>query len=201
MRVSIPRGAVADRAESAECITQLLVQWQGGRPEALEELMDRVYPELERIASAHFRRERSSHTLEPSALVHEAYLRLLGQTRTEWQNRAHFFALASTLMRRILVDHARARGRAKRKGLHVTLHEDDAVAPGLDVGVLALDDALEKLHAEGYELEGRVIQLRFFAGLTIEETAQVVNLSPRSVKRAWTFARSWLFRELRRSSA
>lgn len=178
-------------------VTLILKDWSKGDPAAIEALMPLVYGELRRMARRVMRSESAGHTLQPTALVHEAYLRLVDQTRVNWQNRAHFFAVAAQVIRRILVDHARARRRLKRGGgvLKITLSEtisrDDAA--GLDLA--ALDSALIRLAALD-ERQGRIIELRFFGGLSVEETAEVLGISPATVKRDWTSARAWLFREL-----
>jgi len=181
-------------------LTQLLVRWSEGDAAALEQLLPVVYQELRRIASRQLRRERAEHTLVPTALVHEVYLRLVDQQRVTWQNRAHFFGLTAQLMRRILVDHARARHTEKRGDAapHVSLDlvAEKAHKPARPEDVLAVDIALERLATIDPE-QARIVELRFFAGLTVEETAHVVNRSPRTIKREWRLARAWLFRELR----
>jgi len=183
-------------------VTQLLVSWSHGDQAALEQLMPIVYGELRRQASAYLRHERSNHTLQSTALVHEAFMRLVGQHGVEWRNRAHFFAIAAQMMRRILVDYARAQGREKRGSGAVKLELDAALAEGLDSGldvdILALNGALDELSRLDSR-QGRVVELRFFAGLSIEETAEVMNLSPASIKREWNTARAWLFREMTRT--
>ena len=181
-------------------LTQLLVRWSEGDAAALEQLLPAVYQELRRIASRQLRRERAEHTLVPTALVHEVYLRLVDQQRVTWQNRAHFFGLTAQLMRRILVDHARARHTEKRGDAapHVSLDlvAEKAHEPARLEDVLAVGIALERLATIDPE-QARIVELRFFAGLTVEETAHVVNRSPRTIKREWRLARAWLFRELR----
>ena len=171
--------------------------WGEGDRKALDRLVPLVYSELKRRAGAQLARERGSHTLQPTALVHEAFLRLVDQRSAQWQNRAQFFGVAAQLMRRILVDHARARAAAKRGGDAVRISFDDAgeaaVSPETDV--LLLNQALERLAA----LDGRqarVVELRYFAGLTVEEVAAVLGVSQITVKRDWTMARAWLYREL-----
>ena len=192
------------RASSAD-VTRLLVRWSEGDAEALERLLPLVYGELRRIASNQLRRERSDHTLAPTALVHELYLRLIDQNRISWQNRAHFFGLAAQLMRRILVDHARAQHAQKRGGLitRISLEEilqGDREPPGEQAGaaedVLAVDDALGRLAAIDPD-QARIVELRFFGGLNIDETATVLKRSPRTIKREWRLARAWLYRALR----
>ena len=154
---------------------------------------------LRRLARSHLRRERADHTLQPTALVNEAYLRLVDQTRVEWQSRAHFFGIASHMMRRILVDHARAHKAARRGGGVRNITLDDEAVPGgsRDVDLIDLDDALETL-AKLDPPAMRVIELRYFGGLTIEETAEVIGVSASTVKREWSATRAWLFRELSR---
>lgn len=174
-------------------VTQLLIRWSNGHGEALTELTPLVYHELRRLANHHLRRERPDHTLQPTALVHEAYLRLIDQTTVRWQNRAHFFGIAANLMRQILVNHALSRKAAKRGGTAVKLTLDEAVAvakqPSVDL--VALDDALGQLAVLDAQ-QGRIVELRFFGGLTIEETAEVLRISPTTVKREWTMAKAWL---------
>jgi RNA polymerase sigma-70 factor (ECF subfamily) len=180
-------------------ITDLLAAWSGGDRAALDRLLPLVYAELRRVAARRLARERAGHTLVPTALVHEAYLRLVEQHSAQWQGRAHFFGVAAELMRRILVDHARARAAAKR-GAGQTLVSLDAAreprGPGApDVDVLALNAALDRL-AELDPRQARIVELRYFGGLSVDETALILDLSPATVKRAWTMARAWLFREL-----
>jgi RNA polymerase sigma factor (TIGR02999 family) len=192
-------------ASSSPDITRLLVQWSGGDAKALEQLVPLVYGELKRIASNQLRRERPEHTLEPTALVHELYLRLIDQRGATWENRLHFFSLAAQLMRRILVDHARARNADKRGGSVTRISIDEALdgawptPEGEDpaaADVLAVDQALERLTRLDPD-QGRIVELRFFAGLSVDETAHVLKRSPRTVKREWRLARAWLYRELR----
>ena len=182
-----------------EAVTRLLVEWQNGNQQALDRLVPLVYRELRAIASRYLARESAGHTLQSTALVHEAYLRLVDQRSARWQNRSQFFGIAAQMMRRILVDHARHRHRAKRGGGAVTLSLDDAMAqasPEANLDLLALDDALKALAA--IDPRGaRIVELRFFGGLTIEETAEVLALSSGTVKREWNTARAWLYRELR----
>lgn len=185
-------------------VTQLLAKWSGGDQAALDELLPLVYGELRRLASAYLRRERSNHTLQSTALVHEAFMRLVNQQDVQWRNRAHFFAIAAQMIRRILVDYARSQHAEKRGSGAVKLALDEAMAvpqaSGTDVDLLGLNDALNRL-AELDERQGRIVELRFFAGLSIEETAEVMNLSPASIKREWQTARAWLFREMTRTPA
>ncbi len=178
-------------------VTALLAAWRDGDREALEQLMPIVYGELRRLAERHLRRERKGHTLAPTALVHEAYLRLVGQRRARFQNRAHFYAVAAQMMRRILVDYARSRGYQKRGGgaSHLPLEEAWTVAPSRSFEIVALDEALEAL-AELDPRRGRVVELRVFGGLSIEETAEVLEVSPGTVMRDWTLAKAWLRRRL-----
>jgi RNA polymerase sigma factor (TIGR02999 family) len=178
-------------------VTQLLLAWRGGDPSAGEQLLPAIYDELRRQAGRAMRREASMHTLQATALVHEAYLRLIDQSRVRWQNRAHFFGVAAQVMRRILVDHARGRDAAKRGGgaQRLTLNDADAVAGESDVDVLDLHEALERLAALD-PLQARLVELRYFSGLNIEETAEALDISPATVKREWAVARAWLRREL-----
>jgi RNA polymerase sigma factor (TIGR02999 family) len=182
---------------SAPDVTTLLVKWRNGDRQALDELTPLVYDELRRLAARWLRRERPGHTLEGTALVHEAYLRLVHQRETEWQNRSHFFAIAAQLIRRILVDHARTRDRVKRGGGAFKLSLDEAlgVSEARDLELVALDDALGALSKIDPQ-QGRIVELRFFAGLSIEETAEALGISPATVKRDWVVAKAWLFREL-----
>ncbi len=182
-------------------VTNLLLKWGEGDREALDALAPLVYDELRRLAGRYLRRERLDHTLQSTALVHEAYMKLIDQRNVRWHNRAQFFGLAAELIRRILVDHARARHAAKRGGsaYKLTLDEAlDASAPR-DFDIMRLDDALQGL-AKIDPQQSRIVELRFFAGLTIEETAEVVGISPATVKRDWLVAKAWLRRELERAS-
>ena len=183
-------------------VTELLNAYRAGESGALEQLLSVVYSELRRQAAGHLRRERPNHTLQPTALVHEAYLKLVGQHDVVWQNRAHFFAIASQIMRRILVDHARAHAREKRGGGQQTLVVDEtlAVAATRDLDLVALDDALTDL-AQLDERQCRVVEMRFFGGLEVEEVAEALGVSPTTVKRDWSIARAWLRRELGRGEA
>jgi RNA polymerase sigma factor (TIGR02999 family) len=182
-------------------ITQLLEQWGGGDPQALEKLTPLVYAELHRLASRYLRRERPDHTLQSTALVNEAYLKLAGQHSVRWQNRAHFFGIAAQLIRRILVDYARTRMADKRGSNAPKLSLDDVLesTPARDLDLVALDDALDDL-AKIDARQSRVVELRFFAGLSVEETAEVMQMSPATVKREWTAAKAWLFRQIRRQA-
>ena len=178
-------------------LTGLLVAWSNGEEPAGGLLIEGVYTELRRLARGRLRRERPGHSLSPTALVHEAYLKLIDQRRVRWQNRAHFFAIAAQHMRRILVEHARARGAAKRgRGAGAfTLSDCDVRVDAPDVDVLALNDALEKL-ARIDPRQSQLVELRFFGGLTVDEAAAVLGVAPITVKRDWTLARTWLYREL-----
>ncbi len=186
-------------APTQDEVTRLLVRAGAGDPAAAGDLLPLVYEELRRLADAYMRQERRDHTLQPTALVHEAYMRLVDQTRVRWQDRTHFFAVAATCMRRILVNHARDRGRLKRGGASKPqrialqdLADTDVVG---DVEMLALDDALARLETLD-ERKVRVVELRFFAGLTVEQAAELLEVSPVTIKRDWEFARAWLLREL-----
>ena len=178
-------------------VTGLLVAWSNGDAEADGRLIDAVYAELRLMARGYLRRERPDHSMAPTALVHEAYLRLVDQRSVQWHNRAHFFAIAAHVMRRLLVDHARAHGATKRGAGHRVplLDFDVAVAPE-DLDVIALDAALVRLAAIDRR-QSRLVELRFFGGLTGNEIAAVLGVAPITVKRDWALARAWLFRELR----
>jgi RNA polymerase sigma factor (TIGR02999 family) len=178
-------------------VTQLLVRWREGDQRAFDALMSLVYDDLRRLASHHMRGERPRHTLQTSALVNEAYLRLAGHEQIQWQDRAHFFAVAAQAMRRVLVDHARRRGNRKRGGdAHkVELDEALVVSDERAAEVVALDDALARL-AEVAPRKSQLVELRFFGGLSIEETAEVLGVSPGTVMRDWTFAKAWLRKEI-----
>ena len=178
-------------------VTRLLAQWREGHQEALDALLPLVYEELRRIADRSLRRERGSHTLQPTALVHEAFLRLVDQREVRWQNRAHFFAIASQVIRRILVDYARRRSAAKRgAGIEtVALKHEVAASPTQSVDTLALDEALTRL-AQRDEQQARIVEMRFFGGLTNDEIGEVLGVSSRTVMRDWNMARAWLYDEL-----
>lgn len=178
-------------------VTQLLQEVGAGRRDAMDRLVPVVYGELRNIAQGHLRREQKGHTLSPTALVHEAYLKLIEIDQVAWQDRAHFFAVAARQMRRILIDHARNRGRAKRGGDAVKVPLAEAAdMPALDTeGLLMLDDALSRLEALN-ERQCRVVECRCFVGLSVVETAEALGTSPTTVKRDWAFARAWLNREL-----
>jgi len=195
-------GQEALQQDSSHPVTELLVRWREGDRQALDALMPLVYTELRRLAHYYLQRERSDHTLQSTALVHEAYMRLAGQNPPQWQNRAHFFGIAAHVMRQILVEYARAHGAAKRGGASVcklTLDEALEVQQKIDVDVIALDGALDRLSQMDPQ-QARIVELRFFAGLTIEDTSEVMGVSPATVKRDWTSARAWLHREIARSS-
>jgi RNA polymerase sigma factor (TIGR02999 family) len=183
-------------------VTGLLIEWRNGNQEALNRLMPLVYSELHALAARQLRRERTEHTLQSTALVHEAYLRLIDQRRVEWQHRDHFFAVASQMIRRILVNYARSRTAAKRGGAQTTLVLDEALASAgtREVDLEALDEALERLTQLDAQ-QGRIVELRFFGGLSIEATADFLAISPATVKRHWSVAKAWLFRELSRGYA
>ena len=178
-------------------VTQLLLAWGAGDQAALDALLPLVYDELKRQAARALRNETPGHTLEATALVHEVYLRLVDQERAQWQNRAQFFGMASQLIRRILIDHARARQASKRGGgaVRITLADADVPAAESNVDMLDLNEALERLAALDPE-QARLVELRYFGGLSIEETAVVLEVSPATVKREWAVARAWLRREL-----
>jgi RNA polymerase sigma factor (TIGR02999 family) len=187
---------------SARDVTGLLEAWGQGQLAARDELLLVVYEELRRRAAARLRRERPEHTLQPSALVHEAYLRLVGQRHTDWQNRAHFFAVASEMMRRILVDHARRRKMSKRSGGWGRVTLDDAVGQSAppEVDVLDLNTALDELAALDSR-KSQVADLRFFGGLSLDETAETLGISHATVEREWQAGRAWLYRRLNHSTA
>ncbi|MEP7380822.1 MAG: sigma-70 family RNA polymerase sigma factor [Gemmatimonadota bacterium] len=183
-------------AETTHDVTRLLVDLQRGADGAADELVPLVYGELHKLAVHYMRAERDDHTLQPTALVHEAYMRLVDQRNASWQNRSHFFGIAAQAMRRILVDHARRKRAGKREGGdRVTLDESVAEAPQRSVDLIALDDALNKLAALDPR-QARVVELRFFGGLDIDQTAESLGISPATVKRDWTFARAFLQREM-----
>jgi RNA polymerase sigma factor (TIGR02999 family) len=182
-------------------VTRMLIDWSNGDRGALEKLMPVVYAELRRQAARYLRRERTGQTLQATSLSHEAYLRLIDQRNVRWQNRAHFFAVAARLMRRVLVDHARCRHRVKRGGGMTVLPLEEALAVAAEkstVDLLALDEALQKLEViDGRQ--ARIVELRFFSGLSIDEAAGVLGVSPATVKNDWNVARAWLRREIGRA--
>ncbi len=186
------------RADSTE-INLLLDQYRDGQPEGFEKLMALVYDDLRKLAAWQLQSERSDHTLQPTALVHEVYLKLAAQNPIEWQSKTHFFALAAQVMRHILVDYARTRQRDKRGGSFSKISLEDALnlnAPS-DPELIALDDALNAL-SEKDPRKSLIVELRFFGGLSIEETADALGVSPTTVRREWSMAKAWLRRELRR---
>ncbi len=182
---------------SPEDVTQLLVAWGNGDQSARDQLMPLVYEELHRLAHQYMRRERPGNTLQTSGLVNEAFLKLVNQREVQWQNRAHFFGIAAQIMRRILVDYARNRGYAKRGGnaQRVSLNEALTASAERSAEVIALDEALNNLTAMD-ERKGKVVELRFFGGLSIEETAELLGVSPGTVMRDWTLAKAWLRRAM-----
>jgi RNA polymerase sigma factor (TIGR02999 family) len=185
--------------DPSDQVTQLLVRWRDGDREALDTLMPIVYAELRRMAHGYLQRERSDHTLQSTALVHEAYIRLVRQKLPQWQNRAHFFGVAARLMRQILVEYARGHQADKRGGnaCRITLEESSLVAQQSNLDVVVLDDALQDL-AKLDEQQSRIVELRFFAGLSIDDTSEVLGISPATVSREWMTARIWLHREISR---
>jgi RNA polymerase sigma factor (TIGR02999 family) len=188
--------------QSPDNLTQLLIDYSDGKPAALESLLPQVYGELKKLAGHYLRREVAGHTLQPTALVHEAYFKLIDQREVRWKNRAHFFGVAAQLMRRILIDHARLKKAAKRGGSQAKVSFDEGLHWGGEEApdLLALDNALERL-SQMDERQGRVVELRYFGGLSIEETAEVLNTSPATVKRDWITAKAWLYRELSQDTA
>lgn len=184
--------------QSPDGITQLLFDWSKGDQAALEKLMPLVYSELRRLASNYLRRERAEHTLQPTALVNEAYLKLVDQRNARWQNRAHFFGISAQLMRRILVDHARQHQAAKRGGSvqqRVSITNVDNLAKQDEVDLLALNEALDELSRMDPQ-QGKIVEMKFFGGLSIEEIAEVVGIGHATVERDWKMARAWLRRQL-----
>jgi RNA polymerase sigma factor (TIGR02999 family) len=186
-------------AASQKEVSQLLAAWRNGDKAALNELTPLLYDELRRLARHYMRGERIGHTLQATALANEAYIRLINYREMQWQDRAHFFAVAAQLMRRILIDHARSHNYAKRGGAQqrLSLSKADRFTDKPDVDLIALDDALKTL-AEMNEQQSKIVELRFFGGLTIEETAEVLEISHATVERDWAVARAWLRREIRR---
>ncbi len=182
---------------SSHQVTQLLSNWSRGDPNAREELMPLVYNELRRLANSYLRRERSDHTLQPTALVHEAYLRLVDQSDVHWDNKGHFFAITAQVMRRILVDHARGHQAEKRGGGGVRIPIEDVLAMSNDRPdkFLALDESLRRL-AEVDSRQEQIVELRVFAGMSVEEIAELLKISPATVKRDWTMAKAWLSLEI-----
>lgn len=191
---------MGSKNEQAVNITQMLREWGEGDEKALEELMPLVYNELHRRAARYLRRERMNHTLQTTALVNEAYLKLAAQNRVEWKNRDHFFAVAAQAMRRILVDHARARHRQRRGGTAETLPLDEALLAAAEennVDILALDEALTRL-AQVDKRQEKLVELRYFSGLSLEDSARMLGISKATAARDWDFAKAWLYREMTR---
>jgi RNA polymerase sigma-70 factor (ECF subfamily) len=182
---------------SPQDLTQLLINWTNGDKAALDQMTPALYEELRRLARFFLANERPDHTLQPTALVHEAYIRLISQRQVDWRNRAHFLGLAATMMRRILINHAQARLAAKRQGQAHSVALEDALGVFTNprVDLLELNQILEQLTALDPQ-QGRVVELRYFGGLTIEETAEVLGISPATVKREWTIARLWLLQKI-----
>lgn len=180
-------------------ITEILQDWSDGKSEALDELLPLVYRELHLQAQRYLRRERPDHTLQTTALINEAYLKLVDQKNVRWQNRAHFFGIAAQAMRRILVDHARSKHREKRGGEaeKISLEDAEGLASGnnITVDLMTLDEALKKL-AKMDEQKARIVELRYFSGLSVKETAEVMQVSTDTIERHWTMAKAWLLREL-----
>jgi RNA polymerase sigma factor (TIGR02999 family) len=190
-----------DREERAGEVTQLLSNWSKGDQAAREAVFPLVYQELRRLAASYLRRERSDHTLQATALVHEAYIRLVDHEHADWQNRQHFFGAAAQLMRRILVDHARAHLAAKRGSGSVKVELTEAIAMSQDqpAELLALDQCLTRL-ADLDAQQGKIVELRVFAGLTVEETAEILSISPATVKRDWSLGKAWLLRQIQKDA-
>jgi RNA polymerase sigma factor (TIGR02999 family) len=183
-------------------VTAMLVKWGQGDKAALDQLLPAVYDELHRMAARYLRRERPDHTLQPTALINEAYLRLVDQNGVTWENRSHFFGIAANVMRRILVDHARGHQAAKRGGSMIKLPLDEGIHGSPkheEIDLVALDAALTRLAKMDPE-QSKLVELRYFAGLTIDETAEVMGISPATMKRKWTLSRAWLRREITRQS-
>lgn len=179
-------------------ITQLLQELRNGDRQTMDEILPLVYDELRRLAKSYLNRERSNHTLQPTALVHEAYLRLIGQKEIEWQNRAHFFGISARLMREILIEYARGRNRQKRGGefkTQIALDENISFAEQNQLDVVAVDDALSKLEKLD-ERQAKIVEMKFFGGLTVEEIAEVLSISPATVKREWSSAKLFLYKTL-----
>ena len=199
------RGAVSEvrsvRSRGPSDVTALLIEWRAGDHGAVEKLLPLVHGELKRIAKRHMAGERPDHVLQATALVNEVYLKLIDIRRVQWQDRAHFFAMAARLMRRVLVDFARARDNQKRGGAlqRVTFDQNLPVASDTPDDLIAIDDALRALAGQ-YERKAQVVELRFFGGLSVEETAEVLKISEETVMRDWKFAKNWLLRELSRTA-
>ena len=189
---------MGNAAENSQNITRMLKDWSDGSHEALDRLLPYVYDELHRQASRYLRRERADHTLQTTALIHEAYLKLIDQRDVQWQNRAHFFGIAAQAMRRILVDYARMRKREKRGGDDVKLQLDEALNISSEqkpVDLIELDEALDRL-AGFDERQARIVELRYFSGMTEEETAEVLGISAPTVRRDWNLAKAWLHSQI-----
>jgi RNA polymerase sigma factor (TIGR02999 family) len=193
---------MAPRSSNKGDITSLLRDWRNGDKAAMDRLLPVVYDELRRLAASFFRRERQNHTLQPTALVHEAYMHLVDQSCVGWESRAHFFGAAAQLMRRILVDHARSHNAAKRGGgeIRVSLADDMALVEQRELDLIALDSALDELAALDPQ-QARTVELRFFGGLSIEETAAVLGISQATVKREWNSAKAWLYHQMKSSDS
>lgn len=193
---------MSPQADDQQEVTRLLSRMEEGDREAVDLLLPVVYRELRRLASSYLQRERGNHTLQPTALVHEAYLRMVDQSRVQWQGRAHFFGVAAQMMRRILVDHARTQGARKRGGDVNKIQLEDGLAVGTsrEAGLIAVDDALRALEAVDPE-KAKIVEMRFFAGLSIEETAAAMGLSTATVNRHWRMAKAWLHAELGKEEA
>lgn len=191
---------MASMEPAREDVTVLLAELTRGNDQAARRLIPLVYDELRRLAGGYMRRERSDHTLQATALVHEAYLKLVEQRSVDWQGRAHFFGIAAQMMRRILIDHARAHLREKRGGGEemVPLDEGLVFSPQQSSELLKLEESLERLTALDPR-QGKIVELRFFGGLTVEETAEVLGISPKTVKRDWSVAKAWLHGDLKQS--
>lgn len=185
-------------------VTALLLRWQGGNDEeAPAQLMPLIYEELRRVARSYLRREREDHTLQPTALVHEAYLRLVDDSKVSWQDRAHFYGVAARSMRQILIEHARARGAAKRGGpgqIKLSLEQAPELAKDCAVELIALDDALLDF-TKSYPRKSKVVELKFFGGMEAKQISEALQISVKTVTRDWNFARLWLSRELRNNAA
>lgn len=191
---------MGENSQDAPQITQMLRDWSGGKPEVLDDLLPLVYSELHRQAARFLRNERSGHTLQTTALINEAYLKLVDRSDVEWQSRTHFFSVAAIAMRHILVDHARKKHREKRGGDNVIVSLDDApqiAGQNMNVDLVALDEALDRL-AKLDPQQARVVELRYFSGLSLEETASALGISRATTARDWETARIWLYRELTR---
>ncbi len=186
-----------NRASPPKGVTQLLIDWRDGNQQAMDEMLPLVYAELRRIAANRLRHERPGHTLQPTALVHEAYLRLIDQENVNWQNRAQFYGIAAEMMRRILINHAVAKHADKRGGdaIKVSLSAAENIFAQKDVNLIALDEAMKSLSIFD-ERKSKIVELKFFGGLTIEEIAEVLSISHATVEREWTLAKAWLHREI-----